>query len=823
MALLTTVPRLRRRLVQVVLMAMCAAWISACGSTEVTTSTSPSSVVRCGLTLSVPDTAIEPSGGSEQVTLTTTPDCAWTASADANWIARIDPASGQGSGVLRVDVGPNPAASTRQAAIVVNGVRAMIQQEPAPCQYAVSGSGAQQIGFAGGTFQVNVTTTSGCTWEVTSGASWMRVASGSPGTGSGVVAFTVDPNDGNERVSALAIAGQSFAVTQSASPTPGPAQCTYSLNPAALPVPASGGAGSLLSLTTTCAWTATTNVPWITLTSPGGNGSAPIGFTVGVNTGSARSGTISIGSATATINQAAAAPCSYTLDPTIIYAPSTAYTDSVKVSTAATCNWTATSNASWIRITSGGSGPGNGTIGVSVDANPGGSRGGTVTVGSNSFTVSQADAPCAFGLSPTNVDVPNSGSTNAPITVSTLGTCNWTATSGAPWITIASGGSGSGNGTIRYNVAANTGGPRSSTITVGSSTTTINQGAAPCGFTLSATAFDVPAAAGNRTINVTSGASCNWTATKDAGASWITITSGASGSGNGSVGFSFTANMGTVGRSATLTVAGQTVTVNQAGVECNLSVSPLTFSIAAGGATNQAVTVTGPIGCAWTATSNAPSWLTITTAPNDSGNGTVRFNVAANPGTARNGTLTVAGQTVTVSQAAPACSYNLSQTNVTVPSAGGPGPAITVTAAAGCTWTAAATATPWLTNVAPASGSGNGTVTFSAMSNPDGPRSGTLTIAGQAVTVNQQGCTYVVGVVPLSFPGNGGTALATVTTAATCTWSGSSQVPWIMVPGGNHTGSGTLTITVQANPDNKSRTGGITVAGKPFDIEEAKK
>jgi hypothetical protein len=44
-----------------------------------------------------------------------------------------------------------------------------------------------------------------------------------------------------------------------------------------------------------------------------------------------------------------------------------------------------------------------------------------------------------------------------------------------------------------------------------------------------------------------------------------------------------------------------------------------------------------------------------------------------------------------------------------------------------------------------------------------------------------------------------------------------------MVPGGNHTGSGTLTITVQANPDNKSRTGGITVAGKPFDIEEAKK
>jgi hypothetical protein len=283
--------------------------------------------------------------------------------------------------------------------------------------------------------------------------------------------------------------------------------------------------------------------------------------------------------------------------------------------------------------------------------------------------------------------------------------------------------------------------------------------------------------------------------------------------------------MGTVGRSATLTVAGQPVTVKQAGVECNLGVSPLAFSIVAGGATNQPVNVTGPIGCAWTATSNAPSWLTITSAPNDSGNGTVRFNVAANPGTARNGTLTVAGQTVTVSQAAAPCNYSLSSTTVTVPSAGGPGPAITVTAAAGCTWTAAATATPWLTNVAPASGSGNGTVTFSAMPNPDGPRSGTLTIAGQPVTVNQEAkCTFTVTVVPRSFSENGGTALGTVVTAAGCTWAASRDAnsPWIVVPGGSHSGSGTISITIQANQGNK-RSGQVTVAGETFTIDQDKK
>ena len=46
--------------------------------------------------------------------------------------------------------------------------------------------------------------------------------------------------------------------------------------------------------------------------------------------------------------------------------------------------------------------------------------------------------------------------------------CTWTATSGAPWLTVSSGASGSGNGTIGYNVAANPNTTlRSGTITAG--------------------------------------------------------------------------------------------------------------------------------------------------------------------------------------------------------------------------------------------------------------------------------------------------------------------------------------------------------------------
>ena len=60
------------------------------------------------------------------------------------------------------------------------------------------------------------------------------------------------------------------------------------------------------------------------------------------------------------------------------------------MSTTSACAWTASSNASWITITSGASGTGNGRVGYLVLPNVGGSRTGTLTVAGETFTVSQA-------------------------------------------------------------------------------------------------------------------------------------------------------------------------------------------------------------------------------------------------------------------------------------------------------------------------------------------------------------------------------------------------------------------------------------------------
>lgn len=108
------------------------------------------------------------------------------------------------------------------------------------------------------------------------------------------------------------------------------------------------------------------------------------------------------------------------------------------------------------------------------------------------------------------------------------------------------------------------------------------QAAPQCSYSLSATSVTAPAAGMTASLNVTAPAGCDWTATSNA--SWVTITSGASGTGNGAVQFTVAANTTAASRTGTLTVAGQTVTVTQA------AAGPAAFRpvISAGGVLNGA-------------------------------------------------------------------------------------------------------------------------------------------------------------------------------------------------------------------------------------------
>ena len=84
-----------------------------------------------------------------------------------------------------------------------------------------------------------------------------------------------------------------------------------------------------------------------------------------------------------------------------------------------------------------------------------------------------------------------------------------------------------------------------------------------CSYSLSTAIQSFYGPGGTGTTIVMAGAACAWTASTDA--SWITITSGNTGTGNGSVGYTVASNPGANTRTGTISVAGQMVTVSQTG------------------------------------------------------------------------------------------------------------------------------------------------------------------------------------------------------------------------------------------------------------------
>lgn len=250
---------------------------------------------------------------------------------------------------------------------------------------------------------------------------------------------------------------------------------------------------------------------------------------------------------------------------------------------------------------------------------------------------------CSYSINPASQSFTASAGTGS-VAVTTQTGCAWTAVSNASFITVTSGASGAGAGAVNYSVAANSGAARSGTITIAGQTFTVNQSGGSCTYSISPTFRSAAIGGGSDTVAVTTQAGCAWTAVSNV--NWITITSGAGGNGSGTVGYSVASNAGNPPRSGTVTIAGRTFTVDQAGCAYTLSASSQTFSSGGG---NGSVNVTTASGCNWTAASNA-QWITINSGASGSGAGAVNYTVAANTGAPRIGTMTIAGRTFTVAQ-----------------------------------------------------------------------------------------------------------------------------------------------------------------------------
>ncbi|MBL8211395.1 MAG: S-layer homology domain-containing protein [Bryobacterales bacterium] len=520
--------------------------------------------------------------------------------------------------------------------------------------------------------------------------------------------------------------------------------CAYTLTPATINLPSSGGSGAIAVNTAPgCGWAVTSQPAWLFFPSAdSGVGPAVLAYTAQPSFHPvSRIGTVTIAGQSVTLHQAGS--CDWSLDPVQRSVAAAAATGQIQItltSGTAGCQWQASSSAAWLRITGANSGSGtSSTLAYAVDPNAASSaRTATLTISGRSVSITQAGAAafCSPALSPGSALMENTGGNGSFHVISS---CPWTATSSAPWISLANSAAGAGNGTVSYSVQPMpTGEPaRTGTISVNSSLFRITQNAASCTFTVTGpSSLPASGVTDASLIVVPSSPNCAWSASTSA--DWVTITSGANGNVSGVVRYAVTPNPGPE-RTTSLVVAGSMVTLRQAaGTGCPATLAPdsVTFTADGTGSTGATVLVQSP--CSWTATSNV-SWIRIISPANGNGPGPVTYRVEPNATpAARSGSLTVAGKTLSITQNPPAsCRISIGTESVTVAAAGASS-AVPINASPGCNWSLARAGLPsWIT-AAQAAGTGNGTLRLNIEANTGAtPRQAMLTVAERTITVTQ--------------------------------------------------------------------------------------
>jgi hypothetical protein len=371
----------------------------------------------------------------------------------------------------------------------------VVEPSAIKCDVAVTGN-TPELPASGGSGSLSVDTARDCAWTAATDASWITLGATS-GQGPATLNYSVAANpSATARRSRVTVAQQSVDVVQA------PAPCRYEVSPTLVNVEASGSQ-LLVTLTSLagCSWTARSDVPWITVGTPEGGGSATISVSVAVNPAQARAGTVTIGNAALRVNQKAALsapeptpsptptptptpnptpvptptptptptppPCSYSIAPTHYEAGRGPDDISVAVTAANGCVWSATTAESWVTISSGQSGSGDGAVRLQISANAGPARTAIVVIAGNTFTLRQEGTVCTANASikPTHYHA-GRGPDDVRIDVRAEAGCSWTAVSPVSWVTIAEGATGIGDGTVRLQIQPNSGEPRSVTLTI---------------------------------------------------------------------------------------------------------------------------------------------------------------------------------------------------------------------------------------------------------------------------------------------------------------------------------------------------------------------
>jgi all-beta uncharacterized protein len=376
----------------------------------------------CTWSLSPAKISIGATGGDAQAVLTTEDFCSWELPAPASWIA-VTPERGQGTAEITVRVSRNTGSARTEKVNVSSATIEIAQRDappapapvppvpvppapvppapaprppeppapeppasepappPSPCTFSVASVSFTDIAATGSSLHVDVKTEAGCAWTSQSGVEWLRVP-GDTKTGSGKVEVDVSANSGSARSAAIVVAGQSVTIEQRAAMV-----CSFTLTPDSFNASASGDSISVsVKSQAGCAWAVTGAPSWVSVAPPSGSGSATLKITAAANSGNARTATLSVGGREFRVEQAQLPACTYAVTPESFTLSHKKQQKKVEVATLSHCQWTATSSAAWLRVSSDPR-TGSGEIELKVDDySRSGVRSAVVTIAGQNFS-----------------------------------------------------------------------------------------------------------------------------------------------------------------------------------------------------------------------------------------------------------------------------------------------------------------------------------------------------------------------------------------------------------------------------------------------------
>jgi hypothetical protein len=362
-------------------------------------------------TLSTTSASATVNGGNATVTLLGVPaGCtsgSWAATGNGSWLT-VSSTGGTGPSTVTVSWTGNNSPSGRSGTATIAGNAFVVTQagtSSATCSsFTLSHTSASATVNGDNWTLTLLGAPAGCTggtWTASVNASWLTLSATSGSGPSTVTVFWTGNSNPSGRSATATIAGNAFVVSQAGTSS---ATCTsFMLSSTSAAATVNGGnqAVTLTGAPAGCAggtWTASVNVPWLTLSASSGSGPSTVTvFWTGNNNPSGRSGTATIAGSAFVVNQAgtSATSCtSFTLSSSS--ASGTVNASNVTVTllgAPAGCtggSWVATGNGSWITVwPTSGTGPSTVTVYWIGNNNPQG-RSSSATIAGRTFAVLQA-------------------------------------------------------------------------------------------------------------------------------------------------------------------------------------------------------------------------------------------------------------------------------------------------------------------------------------------------------------------------------------------------------------------------------------------------